>query len=135
MDYEVMQKQIPSSLYACSKDPAAAKVQMLAVRLSDISAVICFLMVVVGFAVAFILTSTVGGLSESAGIWTFCLTLLSFCIGAVAVHFYFRFMALMLNTLATITLNTSISANVALYEASLRQQAHAEAPKGETPVE
>ena len=118
MRYEIIKKPIPRTLNDCTKDEAASKVQKWASRMEDWGAVVCFLLVVVGLLTAFICAGVAGNASGSSAALTFFLSFLPWCIGAVAAHFSFRLAAVLLEALASITLNRAVSANLALYEAA-----------------
>lgn len=121
MRYESIKKPIPKTLEDCTKSEAASKVQTWASRTEDWGAVVCFLLVVVGLLTAFLSAGIAGKDSGSTAALTFFLSFLPWCIGAVVAHFSFRLAAVLLEALASITLNTAVSANLALYEAAQKE--------------
>ena len=138
MRYKLIRKQIPRTLEDCTKDETASKVQKWADRMDDWGAVVCFLLVVVGLIIAFLAAGMAKKASNDASALTFFLTFLPWCIGAVAAHFAFQIAAVVLEAIASITLNTAVSTNLALYEATQKRsdvstetQEGSEAPQGE----
>lgn len=138
MRYKLIRKQIPRTLEDCTKDETASKVQKWADRMEDWGAILCFLLVVIGLLMAFLSAGTVEKVSDDSYALTFFLTFLPWCVYAVIAHFAFRIAAVLLEALASITLNTAVSANLALYEATQKGSdvptetpEEREAPQGE----
>ena len=121
MRYEIIKKPIPRTLEDCTKSNAASKVQKWASRMEDWGAVVCFLLVIIGLLMAFLSAGITADVEGNTAAFTFFLTFLPWCIGAVIAHFAFRLAAVLLEALASITLDTAVSANIALYKAAQKE--------------
>lgn len=123
------EKQIPKNLSDCTRSDATIdNLHLWAYRLEDWGKAFFYVLIVVGILSTIISTVQMIDVNEDAIFTTFLSSLINWALYAFIEYCAFHVLALLISALASITHNTSISANVALYEAAKNAPANEKAP-------
>ncbi len=112
-------KQIPKTLGECTQqDATAANLHYWAERLESWGKILFWVLIIIGFFSTITDTLAAADVNEDMAFVTCISTAISWALYAFIEYCAYHVLALLISSLALITQNTIISANVALYEAS-----------------
>ena len=113
------QKRIPRNLYECVQpDATVTDLHAWAERIKRWGRALFTLLIVVGILFTVIITIVAGNVDGGAAFMAFAISSVSWGISAFVEYLAYHAIALLISALASITQNTAISANVALFESA-----------------
>ena len=113
------QKQVPQSLSECTaQDKTATNLHIWAERLEKWGSILFGLLILVGIISTITQTIEVADINEDLAFSACITSLITWGLYAFIEYCAYHALALLVSALASITQNTIITANVALYEAS-----------------
>ena len=113
-------KPIPRSLQECTyPNEAAYNLYAWAERLKAWGQKLLYVLLVIGLISSIIDAVNIAEVNEDQAFTVFLASAFSWALYAIIEFCAFHVLALLVNALATITQNTAVTANVALYESSL----------------
>lgn len=134
MNNESIYKQVPETLADCTKDETAGLVLKWADRIHSWGCFLCFLLIFIGFCIGGTESSALSKYSEDDATLVFLTAIVPWCIYGILSYLVCRIASVLIEALANITLNTAVTANIAMYEAR-QKYVYTESPAAYDPEE
>ncbi len=123
------EKKVPKTLSECTQSDATVdNLHAWAERLENWGAIFFVVLIIVGIIATVVETIQVADVNEDMAFSAFLTSAITWGVYAFIEYCVYHALALLISALASITQNTMVSANVALYEAAKNAPASEKAP-------